>query len=243
MRQFSFLPALIILSLVAGAPRCVHATGNVLVPSIDNTPSTVPDLGLIPKANATTDQPKAASEPLMSKPVVPLPHPKADLKLPTTEDLVKTQVMKMPEYKPPVYSAPDAKSSLKINSVGTWSPMEIKVISDQLSIPGNRVGALCQPMITGVLLAQKSPATFVVDAELHTETKYDGRLMGVAISKGALCSSTIPLPQNKGMVFQVGDKFAVPLGDGTCPAPKNIETPHHLSIGTDSNGVLQCVYQ
>jgi hypothetical protein len=226
-----FLPLIASLALLLGVIQSAQATGNVLVPSNNDSAKPLPELGFTP-IPAPAPQPPA--------PVIqPTPQPTAPKSIPP-QTPTQSNIIQVPEQLPTTEILPGAVLPLSIDVDGRWVPIETRVITNSLGIPPNQIPANCQPMIMGIAMADKVPATFVVDGSLHAEAKYDGKIMGLTLSKGALCNANGAHPSQQGVIVQMGNKYMIPLGNGLCRLPENITSPRRIRITTADDGSLQC---
>jgi hypothetical protein len=126
------------------------------------------------------------------------------------------------------------------NSV--WGLGDIDEVSNHLGIDKSKVTSLCRMSLGGILLTNKRPYAFETGLAPRASVNYDGTITNTTIHVQALCG-TVPLPPNKGIVIQIGDKYAVALGGVTCPPPPYTNALKQLIVLYNGNGAGECKYQ
>jgi hypothetical protein len=244
-----FYVAVLLGALIAGIAPCqVFATGNVLVPSGNGGNSSGPaNLGLVPQTNsspASPQSPTSRADQTMSLPYTPMPQtsgqdmPAMPPVPPTTNE---TRVLKMPALAPPMSTAGGMKAnSVTIEAEGGWNPSSVKRVSDQLGIPADKVASTCQQSLGGIIVTDKGSSSFYSNGSTHALGSYDGQIKNLMISPIILCNTTFPVPPNRGVILQEGDKYLVNPGLITCHLPANMGTPSKILITGGPGGTVVC---
>jgi len=127
-------------------------------------------------------------------------------------------------------------------TTSVWGPGDIAEVNNHLGIDRASVTSLCRLSLGGMLLTSKQPYAFESGLSPHANVSYDGTITNATIHIQALCNK-VPLPPNKGIVIQIGDKYTVPLGSVTCPPPPYTNVLKQLIILYAGNGGGECKYQ
>lgn len=232
----------------ANAPESFPALPPLRVP-----PPTVTEVPPIPKSPDSEAAPPvnaSAAADLLAKfaptketPIPSMPPPTVTSSGSTT--IIKTASMPSLSAMMPNMESLGIKMSrlnVTISNQSVWGPADIGKISDQLGIAPGKVPETCLLSLRGTLITSESAATFDTGAKGKDETLYIGTISNMYATVLALCPANGPVPPGKGIIQQVGDKYVVQLGFGSCP-PRTAAPPTELIIHYAGNGQAKCEYQ
>lgn len=153
-----------------------------------------------------------------------------------------TTVVKSPDMAELLKSQEGLPDSIDVSVDSTkLSGSNAKFVTTQLGIANP--ASSCHLSVGGYVQATKDSQTgmsvFDLGLENHGTAKYDGKISQVIAMVRALCDMTQPLPPNKGVVLQVGDKYAASLSAARCTPPAS-GTPHKILITIPTNGAPKC---
>jgi hypothetical protein len=250
----------------------VQAAGDVLLPSDSSAPNLGLSPTVEKKSDATkqappavpSEAPSAALPSLSSEPMPYTPIPKTPAV--DTSGGLPTTVLKQPDLStmavpdtPPAAPANMTPENAKIyeEAIETlktpyavnvafadksaWGADDVAKVTSMLGIAKDKVQSLCHLSLGGILTTDKRPYVFEMGMQPQTTVKYNGALTGANLNAKALCA-LVPLPPNKGMVIQMGEKYVVNLGIATCAPPAGMAAKRLLVL-YKGGGTGECQFQ
>lgn len=226
----------------------VFAAGEVLVPT------DAANLGLQPTAQPST-APETKQE-AGSLPYTPAPQTPSTLSdVPATPPSpgstpavvalpgMATMVVKMPDPTEAEKNAASLPHSINISINSVWGPAFLKLVNNQLDIAEAQITSQCIISASGFIQTDKGMHMFDTRTTGTTVGKYDGKISGMTSVIRALCIPPSVLPEKKGTIFQVDDKYAVTLSAVHCSASNSSPMPGSAIINVHSSGLAQCDLQ
>jgi len=233
-----------------------HADSEVLVPSDTPPADSTANLGLQPPSNedsssAVKPAPQQGSDETFTLPVIdPTPETLASSPNGTASNAAAgakgaAQVIKMPYLEPTSSSAPKSDGrpghdlSIDIDESSKLGNGDLAGVKRTLGFSPNDAQKHCHISVSGMVVTDKASIPYQMSPHLmHTIIRVDGKPSSIVILSAAVCDM-LPLPDNHGMVMQLGDKYLVPLQSVSCGPPP--EQAQRFDIKYSGDGNAKCI--
>lgn len=157
--------------------------------------------------------------------------------------IMKTRIIKMPAMSDTRNThrlSGSTPFTVTLQNDQPWLPSDARLVHQRLGIPENSVPSMCVVHYDGQIITNKGIYTMDFAGLPRSEGKYDGTITAVMVKKSALCNAS-QLPDNLGIVMQMGDKYFVSMGAMTCQPPQS--SASLLAISNDGEHGTNCRYQ